>query len=64
MDNKCIECENNSLIRLPELEMEYEKEKNYNKILEKCLDTKDELCKVLREKNEELENKLRIYKND
>ena len=64
MDNKCIECENNSLIRLAELEMEYEKEKNYNKILEKCLDTKDELCKVLREKNEELENKLRFYKND
>lgn len=64
MDNKCIECENNSLLRLAELEIEYEKEKNYNKILQKCLDTKDELCKVLREKNEELENKLRVYKND
>ena len=64
MDNKCIECENNSLLRLAELEIEYEKEKNYNKILEKCLDTKDELCKVLREKNEELENKLRFYKNE
>ena len=64
MDNKCIECENDALLKYSAIYIEYEKEKNYNRILEKCLDTKDELCKVLREKNEELETKLRIYQNE
>lgn len=64
MSEKCMECEMDTIQKYSELYIEYKRVKNYNKILEKCLDTKDELCKALRDRNEELENRLRIYKND
>ncbi len=62
MKDECMNCENDIMLKYSDLYIEYEKVKNYNKILEKCLDTKDELCKVLREDNEQLRNELRIWK--
>lgn len=65
MTNKdCKNCENEMMLKYSDLFIEYQKVKNYNKILEKCLDTKDELCKALREDNEQLRNKLRVYRNE
>lgn len=59
--DKCIECENDILMKYSSLVIDYDKLQNYNRLLEKCLDTKDELCKVLREDNEALRNKLKLY---
>lgn len=61
MPDKCKDCENELLLKLADLETKYDRLEYYSKILEKCLDTKDELCKVLREENDELKNKLRLY---
>ena len=59
----CTECENETLLKLADLEMEYDSLKRYYELTVKCLDVKDELCKALREKNQELIRKLEIYKN-
>ena len=59
MDKKCRYCEATNLMNLADCEIKLEKANNMIKILEKCLDTKDELCKALRDDNEELRNKLR-----
>lgn len=59
--DKCIECENDILMRYSSLVIDYDKLKNYNGLLEKCLDVKEELNKVLREDNETLRNKLKLY---
>lgn len=61
MTDKCKECEKELLLKLADLETKYDRLEYYSKILEKCLDTKEELCKVLKEKNDELENKLHFY---
>lgn len=59
--DKCIECENDILMRYSSLVIDYDKLQNYNRLLEKCLDVKEELNKVLREDNETLRNKLKLY---
>ena len=59
----CAECENETLLKLADLEMEYDKLKQYYDLTIKCLDIKDELCKALREENQELIRKLEICKN-
>ena len=58
--NNCIECEKDAILKYADIYIELEKAKKYTDILEKCLDTKEELCKVLREDNEILRNKLNI----
>lgn len=60
--SNCTECENETLLKLAELETEYDKLKRYYDLTIKCLDVKDELCKALREENQELIRKLEIYK--
>ncbi|MBQ2395932.1 MAG: hypothetical protein II304_02650 [Bacteroidales bacterium] len=62
MDEKCIDCQNDTLLKYSALYCDFEKSQRYNKMLENCLDTKDELCKVLREDNEQLRSLLKIYK--
>lgn len=59
--DKCIECENDILMKYSSLVIDYDKLQNYNRLLEKCLDVKEELNKVLREDNETLRNKLKLY---
>ena len=43
----CTECENETLLMLAELEMEYDKLKRLYDLIIKCLFVKDELCKAL-----------------
>lgn len=61
MKDKCIECEKELMLQYADLKIEYDKLKNYSKILEKCLDVKEELNEYLREENSTLKNKLSIY---
>lgn len=61
MTDKCKECENELLLKLADAETKNDRLEYYNKILEKCLDVKEELCKLIREENETLKNKLRFY---
>lgn len=64
MNKKCSECENEMMLKYADLEFKYTKATNYIVLLEKCLDVKDELCKALREDNEELRNKVRVYEQN
>lgn len=64
MSDKCKNCENELLLNVAELKIKNDKLEYYNKLLERCLDVKDELCKALREDNEELRNKLRRCENE
>ena len=59
--DKCIECENDTLLKYSGLYIEFDKLKRYTELLEKELDIKEELNKVLREDNEVLRNKLKLY---
>lgn len=61
MKNNCTECENETMLKYSDLMVEHDKLKRYNKILNNCLDTKDELCKILREDNENLRYKNELY---
>lgn len=60
--DKCKECENDILLKYSSLVIDYDKLQNYNGLLEKALDVKEELNKVLREDNKMLRNKLELYK--
>lgn len=60
----CKNCENDLMLKLSDAEIKCDKLQWYNDTLNKALDIKDELNKALREKNEELKNKIRILKND
>lgn len=62
MNNKCIECENESLLMAAEASAEAAESKKMVKLYEKCLDVKDELCNALRDKNENLENQINFLK--
>lgn len=59
--DKCLECENDTLLKYSSLVIDYDKLQNYNGLLEKCLDVKEALNKVLREDNEMLRNKLKLF---
>lgn len=63
MNKNCTECEKDLMLRCRDLAIKCDKLERYNALLEKCLDTKEELNKVLREDNEALRNKLRILNN-
>lgn len=63
MNKNCTECEKDLILRCSDLAIKCDKLEKYNALLEKCLDTKEELNKVLREDNEALRNKLRILNN-
>ncbi len=58
---ECLECENDTLLKYSSLVIDYDKLKYYNGLLEKALDVKEELNKVLREDNEMLRNKLKLF---
>ena len=58
----CTECENDSLLKYADLQIEYDKLKRYYDLTVQCLDVKDELCKALRDENQELIRKIEIYK--
>lgn len=60
--NNCAECEKDIMLKYSDLSIEYNKLEKYNKLLENCLDIKEELNNFFRTENEELKNKLRIYK--
>lgn len=57
----CKNCENENLLKVADLEFDLQRAKNTIELLEKCLDTKEDLNRIYREQIRELENKLRIY---
>ena len=57
----CKDCENKSLMEVAELQIKLDKAANHIDILNRCLDVKEELCQLLREENEELRNKVKVY---
>lgn len=61
MTKDCNLCENDSLMRLAELEIENERLRDWRYRLEQALEQSHEMIKALREENEEQANKLRIY---
>lgn len=61
MKQDCKDCENKSLMEVAELQIKLDKAENHIHLLTKCLEAKDELCDFLRDENEELQNKLKIY---
>lgn len=61
MAPNCKDCENKLLMELAELGIKLDKAENHIDILNRCLDVKEELCQLLREENEELRNKLKVY---
>lgn len=60
MNDKCLECEKDIILKYSDLRIEYNKLENYKKLLEKCLEIKEELNEYLRDENDSLKNKLRI----
>lgn len=61
MRNECTICENDSLMKLAEVEIENERLRDWRYRLEQALEQSHEMIKALREENEEQANKLRIY---
>lgn len=61
MTPNCKDCENKSLMEVAELQIKLDKAENHIDILNRCLDVKEELCQLLREENEELRNKVKVY---
>ena len=62
-DNKCIECENENLLKLADLEMDFESLKQYYDATVKCLEINEWLNKALREENQKLKYKIELYEN-
>lgn len=62
MTKDCKNCENENLLKVADLEFDLQRAKNTIELLEKCLDTKEDLNRIYREQIRELENKLRIFK--
>ena len=58
MKDKCKDCENESLMKYADMAIKLENTQKYNKLLEKALDIKEELNKMLREENESLKTRL------
>lgn len=61
--NNCIECENEALDKYADLYLKYERLEREVDILNECLDVKDKLLNIYREKNEELSTKIRTYES-
>ena len=61
--SNCTECENETLLKLAEMEEKYSRLNRYYELTVECLDIKELLNKALREENQELIRKLEIYKN-
>lgn len=61
-NSKCLDCEKEIIQKYSNLYIEFERLKNYNALIEKCLDIKEELNKVLREDNENLRYQLKLWK--
>lgn len=62
LQEKCRECENDTFLKNADLQIDYDKAQGYIKLLEKCLDVKEELLEYYRNENEELKNKVKLYK--
>lgn len=61
-NSQCLDCEKEIIQKYSDLYIEFEKLKNYYALIEKCLDIKEELNKVLREDNENLRYQLKLWK--
>lgn len=58
MNEKCRDCESENLLKVADLQCEYDRLKYYAKTLEKCLNVKEELCRLLRDRIDELKTQL------
>lgn len=56
-----MECENEMISKLTELECEKERLEDYCTLLENCLKAQTDMNKFLTQDNEELRNKLAVY---
>lgn len=61
-DDKCIECENEMLLRCSDLEIELDKCKRYISMLEKANDIAQALNQTLRDEAQNLRYKMELYK--
>ena len=59
--DKCTECEKEIVSDLADLQMKYDKAEKYIKLLNACLDVKEERCEFYRQENDDLKEKLSIY---
>ncbi len=60
----CLECENDGVLNYADLQFEHDRLKRYYDLTVQCLDVKDELCKALRDENQELIRKNEFYKKN
>ena len=58
---KCLECENDAINKIAELEIEKERLEDYCTLLENCLKAQTDMNKFLTIDNEELRNKVAVY---
>ena len=61
---ECMECENDALAKYSELYIEHDRLKTYASLLEQSLVANEKLLKFFRVENQELKNKLEVYKDD
>lgn len=61
MDDKCIDCQNETLQLYSDLKIKYENLLWWKEKLEEALDIKEELNKSLRDENEELKGRMNDY---
>lgn len=60
MSKKCSECESAIISDMADLQMKYDRALHHIEILNKCLDTKEELNEFFRQEIDELKNKMRV----
>lgn len=61
MKKECLECQDENLMRIAELELENQNLQDWRFRLEQCLENEHEIERLLRAEIETLQNKLRIY---
>lgn len=61
MTKDCANCEKDAMLEVAELTLKLEEAENYIGLLKQCLNAKEAMCNFLQDKNETLENKIRIY---
>ena len=62
MENKCIECENETMLKYSSLCCDYEDLQERLRLTQNCLTAITEMACYLAKKNDELENKVKLYK--
>lgn len=62
MTNNCIECENETMLKYSALYCDYEDLQKRLRLTQNCLTAIAEMASYLAERDEELANKVKLYK--